>query len=92
MFTPYIRMNKRRVPHKFKELKSLLKRILNGMEKIIKLAEYDLEALIDNELDQKKYCEVLKSLENNPEALKKYKALFRQKLLLKRWWKHEKKN
>ncbi len=57
------------------------------MSNIIKIAEYDIEAFIDNELDKKTYHTVLNRLADDPQALKKYKSLFRQKLLLKRWWK-----
>lgn len=61
------------------------------MSKILKFAEYDIEALIDNELDQEQYHKTLEKLSNNPEARRKYKALFRQKLLLKKWWQEKEK-
>lgn len=61
------------------------------MSKILKFAEYDIEALIDNELDQEQYHKTLEKLANNPKARRKYKALFRQKMLLKKWWQEKEK-
>jgi anti-sigma factor RsiW len=51
------------------------------------ITDYDIQALVDNELDPKDAARVRTFIERNPEALKRYKALIHQKEVLSMWWK-----
>lgn len=50
------------------------------------ITDYDIQALVDNELDNKKINIVLHYIAKEPFALKRYKGLIEQKILLNRWW------
>lgn len=51
-----------------------------------KITDYDIQALVDNELDSKETNYVLHYIAKEPSALNRYKELIEQKILLNRWW------
>ncbi len=56
------------------------------MNDIIK--DIDIEAFIDKELNEKDEKEILIRLEQDAAKRKVYRNIFRQKLLLREWWKN----
>lgn len=55
-----------------------------------RLTDYDIQALVDNEISPKDAELVLKQLEKNHAAHERYKELIKQKNLLKLWWGNQK--
>jgi len=53
------------------------------------ITDYDLQALIDNELDWEDQKHVLDHVERNPEAKKRYEELKAQKEALQHWHQSE---
>lgn len=53
------------------------------------VTDYDIQALIDNELNHEEAKEVFGHLEKNRSAYKRYKELMAQKNLLKLWWRSQ---
>lgn len=51
------------------------------------ITDYDLQALVDNELDWEDQKHVLDYIECTPEAKKRYEELKAQKEVLQRWYK-----
>ena len=51
-----------------------------------KITDYDIQALIDNELEWEDQKNVLDHIENDLEASKRYKELKAQKELINRWY------
>lgn len=49
--------------------------------------DYDIQALVDGELDDKKAKQLVKEMERNPSIKKRYDELCEQRQRLKRWWK-----
>ncbi len=54
-----------------------------------KITDYDLEALIDNELDHEDQKIVLDHIKSYPDAQKRYDELKAQKEAIKRWHQHK---
>lgn len=50
-------------------------------------SDYDLQALLDNELDEQEKNHVLNFIKNNPSAKKRFEELLKQKNILKKWYK-----
>jgi hypothetical protein len=50
------------------------------------ITDYDIEALIDNELDWEREKEVRRAIKNNSTHLKKYRELLLQKKLVQKWF------
>lgn len=50
------------------------------------ITDFDIQALVDNELSWEQEKSVRAYLEATPEAHKRYKELCRQKRLLQEWW------
>lgn len=50
------------------------------------VTDYDIQALVDDELEEEKASAVRAHLEHNPAAKKRYLDLFAQKNILKIWW------
>ncbi len=50
------------------------------------LTDYDIQALVDNELGWEEEKLVRAYIESNHEARKRYDELMRQKSLLRKWW------
>lgn len=51
------------------------------------LTDYDIQALVDDELPHEEAKEILTLIERNPMVQKRYQELLEQKRLLKLWWK-----
>lgn len=49
------------------------------------ISDFDIQALIDNELTWEREKEVLSYLEHDPQAKRRYNELSRQKTLLQKW-------
>ncbi len=52
-------------------------------------SDYDLQALLDNELDEQEKNHVLNFIKNNPSAQKRFEELLKQKNILKKWYKNK---
>ncbi len=52
--------------------------------------DYDIQALVDNELTWEDEKKVRDFIGRNPPAQKRYDELERQKNLLKEWWRSQK--
>ena len=50
------------------------------------ITDYDIQALVDDELGHEEGKEVLSYLEQDSTARKRYNELMKQKNLLKSWW------
>ena len=50
------------------------------------VTEFDIQALVDNQLEWEKAKDVLRYIDDNPWAQTYYEQLIRQKKLLKSWW------
>lgn len=50
------------------------------------ITDYDLQALVDNQLPQAERVRLYAYLKNSPEARERIKELLEQKELLHRWW------
>ncbi|GEM_PF-3043870 len=50
------------------------------------ITDYDLQALIDNELEYEDQKHILDHIEQNPEMKKRYEELKAQKNALQRWY------
>lgn len=48
--------------------------------------DYDIQALVDNELDWEQQKLVLNAIETNPAVSKRYDELCAQKKILQHWW------
>lgn len=55
------------------------------------ITDYDIQALIDNELDHERVKKIMNYISNNKKAYQRYDELFKQKQLLKSWWQSQKK-
>jgi hypothetical protein len=56
-----------------------------------KIGDFDIQALIDGELDPLEEIRVRGLIEASQENIKRYHALLNQKYLLQRWWQDAKK-
>ncbi len=54
--------------------------------------DYDIQALLDNELSWEDEKRVREFINRNPPVKKRYEELERQKKLLKAWWSTQKHN
>jgi len=54
------------------------------------ITDYDIQALVDDELSHEEGKEVLSKLEQNRDARNRYNELMKQKNLLKSWWSKQK--
>jgi anti-sigma factor RsiW len=52
-----------------------------------KVTDYDIQALIDGELDEEQKKQVLEALTSDQALFSRYLVYKRQKGLLKSWWK-----
>lgn len=50
------------------------------------VTEYEIQALVDNQLEWENAKDVLRYIDQNPWAQAYYEQLVRQKKLLKSWW------
>ena len=55
------------------------------------ITDYDIQALVDNELAWEDEKRVRAFLKENPNAYKRYKELAMQRNTLQNWWKNSKK-
>lgn len=51
-----------------------------------KVTDYDIQALVDDELEYEEAKRIRDHIERFPEAKKRYLELFSQKNILKMWW------
>ena len=51
------------------------------------ITDYDIQALVDNELSWEEEKRIRAHVVSNPDAHRRYKELCRQRNLLKDWWK-----
>lgn len=51
------------------------------------ITDYDIQALVDNELPWEEEKRIRAYITSNPDAHERYKELCRQRALLKDWWK-----
>lgn len=67
-------------------------RAVNGLAIVIKdmdiqtISDFDVQALIDNELSPGRRSQVLEMLKENGDLQRRYQALLDQGDLLKLWW------
>ncbi len=54
------------------------------------ITDYDIQALIDSELDWEEEKRVRQHIQDNPQVRERYSALLRQKQLLRTWFSHGK--
>lgn len=52
------------------------------------ITDYDIQALIDNELDWEEQKRVRKAIQENPFLLRRYNEYTKQKNLIQKWFKH----
>ena len=50
------------------------------------VTDYDIQALVDDELEYEEAKKIRDYVERNPGAKKRYLELFAQKNILKMWW------
>lgn len=50
------------------------------------ITDFDIQALVDNELEWEQEKSIRAYLEVTPEAKRRYEELCRQKRLLQEWW------
>ncbi len=50
------------------------------------ITDFDIQALVDNELGREEQKRVRAYIETMPEAGRRYEELLRQKLILQEWW------
>ena len=55
------------------------------------ITDYDIQALVDNELTWEDEKRVRAHLKNNPEAEKRYQELMLQRKSVRGWWKRTQK-
>ena len=53
----------------------------------VNITDFDIQALVDNELEWEQAKYVLAHIDQHPTAQRRYEELVRQKKLLKDWWK-----
>lgn len=53
------------------------------------VTDFDIQALLDNELDWEEEKRVRDYIHNNPNAMRRYKQLYDQKKALQRWGRQE---
>lgn len=51
------------------------------------ITDYDIQALVDNELQHEDAKKVCAYIEKSAQAQKRYHELVEQKIMLKTWWK-----
>lgn len=51
------------------------------------ITDYDIQALIDNELDWEEEKRVREAIKYNSQFMKRYNTLKNQKTLIQNWWK-----
>lgn len=51
------------------------------------ITDWDIQALLDNELDWERQKLALQAIETNPDLRRRYLQYKKQKELLKNWWK-----
>jgi len=51
------------------------------------ISDYDIQALVDGEVDDSKAAQLLKALTRDPALYNRYLLYKKQKALLKSWWK-----
>jgi anti-sigma factor RsiW len=56
------------------------------MVKTDHIMDYDIQALVDNELDSEQEREILSYIQSDPELRNRLKELIIQRKLLKLWW------
>ena len=56
------------------------------------VTDFDIQALIDNELDYETEKTVMSYLDKDVKAKERYDTLKRQKKLLQEWWRNQSKN
>lgn len=50
------------------------------------ISDYDIQALVDNELDWESQKRIEWQIQNDPQLQSRYTELMRQKKLLQNWW------
>ena len=53
------------------------------------ISDFEIQALIDGELDEHAADTLFTRIKDHPAALKRYCELLKQKELLKLWWTHQ---
>lgn len=56
--------------------------------KLNTITDMDIQALVDDELETERINQVLQHLKENPDAAQRHETLIKQKILLKKWWRH----
>lgn len=56
------------------------------------VTDYDIQALVDNELQEQHQERVRLFIQTNPQARQRYQELCRQKEILQKWWAATQKN
>lgn len=51
------------------------------------ITDYDIQALVDNELDWEEEKRVREAIKYNSQFMKRYNTLKNQKTLIQNWWK-----
>lgn len=51
--------------------------------------DYDIQALVDNELDWEDEKRIMSAIQGDPKAVSRLQELQSQKLLLQNWWKQK---
>lgn len=62
------------------------------MAEMVQITDYDIQALTDEELDWETRKKVMDTINADPQSLKRYNHLKKQKSLLKNWWASQKKH
>lgn len=57
----------------------------------MQITDFDIQALVDNELDPEKERIVIEHIQRDRSAKLRYQSLKAQKLLLQEWWNDKKK-
>tara|TARA_R110000764_G_scaffold4085_1_gene16900 strand:+ start:13437 stop:13628 length:192 start_codon:yes stop_codon:yes gene_type:complete len=52
------------------------------------ITDYEIQALVDNELEHERAKNILNSMDSNPHVYERYKQLMEQKRLLRLWGAH----
>lgn len=50
------------------------------------ITDYDLQALVDDTLDQEAHQRLLRKVKENPNLWRRLEELHHQKFILKEWW------
>ena len=58
-----------------------------NLEAMKTITDYDIQALVDNELEYETAKKIRTRINNSPDACNRYQELIKQKHLLQEWWK-----